>query len=92
MTFLSSFYYFLAALCQNPKWCVTSQEGKNKCETLAGQLNKRFSCVVGQDEKDCYKKIASKEADFGVFDGGMIYHAGKWDLNTKINNILVFHH
>ena len=60
---------------------MTSQSALETCNKIATDMNTKepkhkFSCVLGQDERDCYKKIASKAADFGVFDGGMIYHAG----------------
>ena len=60
---------------------MTSSSGLERCKAIASDVSKNdppnaFSCVLGMDEQDCYKKIAMKSADFGVFDGGMIYHAG----------------
>ena len=60
---------------------MTSQSGLERCNAIASDASKKdsanaFSCVLGMDEQDCYRKIAINAADFGVFDGGMIYHAG----------------
>ena len=55
---------------------MTSNAAKLKCDKVATGLSNKLSCILGNDEKDCYQKIASKKADIGVFDGGMIYHGG----------------
>lgn len=60
-----------------PKWCVTSIAALAQCQKVQKEVNDTLSCVLGTDEKDCYKKINMKVADIGVFDGGMIYQAGK---------------
>ena len=62
---------------------ICSEIGK---DAGAKDSKNAFSCILGKDEKDCYKKIASKAADFGVFDGGMIYHAGTilWTMHLYI--------
>ena len=45
------------------------------CKNVANRAG-HLTCVLGSGEEDCYKKIADKTADIGMFDGGAIYHAG----------------
>ena len=56
------------------KWCVT-QSALAACRNVANKAGD-LSCVLGASDADCYKKIAAKHADIGMFDGGDIYHAG----------------
>ena len=46
------------------------------CKNIAAKVG-QLACVSGANETDCYKKIANKLADVGMFDGGDIYHAGR---------------
>jgi len=66
-----------------PRWCVESSAALTKCQSVQKALNDTLSCVLGTDEKDCYKKINNKVADIGVFDGGMIFQAGM-EHNLKV--------
>ena len=55
---------------------MTSAKAKSRCEAVNKGIGGGMTCVIGNDEKDCYTKIVNKQADIGVFDGGMIYKAG----------------
>ena len=59
------------------KWCVTSKDALDQCnKIMTGTPGNPIYCLQGSSEKDCYTKIAAKQADIGMFDGGSIYHAG----------------
>ena len=38
---------------------------------------------MGEDEVDCYQKIAAGLADFSAFDGGSIFDAGLFQAILK---------
>ena len=46
------------------------------CQSVSKKVD-NLACVLGATDTDCYKKIALKQADVGMFDGGDIYHAGR---------------
>eukprot|EP00795_Rhopilema_esculentum_P001113 gene1113-15452_t len=67
----------ISALDHCAKWCVTSKDALDQCNKIkTGTPGNPIYCLQGSSEKDCYTKIAAKQADIGMFDGGSIYHAG----------------
>ena len=85
---LRSLYYFdlnliviflIAVQAADPRFCAAGTKDLTKCNSwsMAMKSTVNFTCVSGKDEADCYMKIANKEADIGMFNGGEIYAAGK---------------